>query len=41
MLQYMDDEMPFASHLVKRGEIHWYARRIPKDIADAFPLRCE
>jgi hypothetical protein len=35
----MDDEMAFASHLVKRGEIHWYVRRIPKDIADSFPLR--
>jgi hypothetical protein len=35
----MDDKMAFASHIVKRGEIYWYVRRVPKDIADAFPLR--
>ncbi len=35
----MDDEMPFASHLVKRDGIYQYVRRVPKDIADAFPLR--
>jgi hypothetical protein len=34
----MDDEMPFASHLVKRGETYHYVRRIPNDVADAFPL---
>jgi hypothetical protein len=35
----MDDEMPFASHLVKRDGIYQYVRRVPKDIADASPLR--
>ena len=37
----MDDEMPFASHLVKRDGIHQHVQRVPKDIADAFPLRRE
>jgi hypothetical protein len=33
----MDDEMPFASHVTKRGRIFQYVRRVPEDIADAFP----
>ena len=29
--------MPFASHVTKRGRIFQYVRRVPEDIADAFP----
>ena len=30
--------MPFASHLVKRGEGYHYVRRIANDVAGASPL---
>ena len=36
-MQNMDDEMPFASHIVKRGRMYQYVRRVPEDIADRFP----
>jgi hypothetical protein len=39
ILHNRDDETPFASLLVKRGEICHEVRRAPKDVADAFPLR--
>lgn len=29
--------MPFASHIVKRGRMYQYVRRVPEDIADRFP----
>jgi hypothetical protein len=32
----MDDEMPFASHITKRGRTYQYVRRVPEDIADGF-----
>ena len=32
----MDDEMPFASHITKRGRVYQYVRRVPEDIADGF-----
>ena len=35
----MDDEdVPFASHITKRGRIYQYVRRVPEDLADAFPF---
>ena len=37
ILQNMDDEMPFASHIVRRGRIYQYIRRVPEDLADGFP----
>ena len=40
-MQNMDDEMPFASHITKRGRIYQYVRRVPDDIANSFPFaRC-
>lgn len=32
----MDDDMPFPSHVTRRGAVHQYVRRIPDDIRDAF-----
>lgn len=33
----MDDDMPFPSHVTRRGAVYQYVRRIPDDIRDAFP----
>jgi hypothetical protein len=35
----MDDELPFASHIVKRGDVYWRVRRAPQDVADVFSTR--
>ena len=37
-LHNMDDEMPFASHVIRRGRIYQYVRRIPEDIAAGYPF---
>jgi hypothetical protein len=34
----MDDELPFASHITKRGRVYQYVRRVPEDLGDAFPF---
>ena len=34
----MDDELPFAAHIVRRGPVYQYVRRIPDDVRDASPL---
>ena len=34
----MSDEVAFSSHVIKRGEIYQYVRRIPEDVAHAFPI---
>jgi hypothetical protein len=34
----MDDELPFASHIVRRGRTYQYVRRVPADLIDAFPF---
>lgn len=39
IMHNMDDEdVPFASHITKRGRIYQYVRRVPEDLADAFPF---
>jgi hypothetical protein len=34
----MDDELPFASHITKRGRVYQNVRRVPEDLGDAFPF---
>ncbi len=34
----MDDDLPFASYITKRGRIYQYVRRVPEDLAGAFPF---
>ena len=33
----MDDDLPFACYVVRRGRVYQYVRRIPLDLADAIP----
>ena len=38
ILQHMDDELAFASHIAKRGRVYQYVCRVPEDLGDAFPF---